>query len=477
MPIRRLNLRSLVRPPSRLRPWGPIVVCLTFGLGLPRSDGFAQGVASPASRVVGSTTPYNLHLVVTESALNRFVANQESEVDRIDDFVFGAKVDGEQFISRQLRLDLKPGFEQATAQFVLTGQIQSRTTGRTEQGAVHSLGYQEFVATKDVYFNGTEFSTRHATVMARSSNQPVGASTPLDGTFLARLGQKIALNRAEEQRPQTEAYARGKVADRVYPTFDGNVDRQLAMANQRLRDDLRTMLERARLLPTAQRTTTTEQHLHYAARFAQPAEAPPCPTPRTTLAGPHAASLYLHEELVNGLFDRFELAGKRTTDRELKTIFGRAREFLGGRDDTAEPAPSSGFSLPGMGALETAIEFDPVDPLRLRFRDNQGILEIRATVKPAGQSLLPPLRISVPLEFQNDLDSWRLVRGPIDIEPTSGGTLPDVARTLIRQAIEGDFPTFRLPRELTLPGWPANQPRPQLTQIQAADGWLAVSVD
>ena len=461
--------------------FGGVVVfalLLTCGRG---PEALGQGdVSGLAAPVVTSTTPYNIHVVAAEDFLNRFVARDEVEPGQVDDFVFGAKVDGEQWTSTQLRLDLRPSVESAYAAFVLTGQVQSRTVGRTDQGAVQTVGNQEFEATKDVFFNGRVFSTRHATVRARSSNQPVAASTSLDGTFLARLGQKIAMSRAEQQRPQTEAYARNKVAERVYPPFDTRIDEQLANANQQLTEQLVSRLQQANLLPVLERTMTTDFHLHHSALLVTPVDAGPFPVPRVAIAEPHGVSLYVQESLLNSLVDRLELRGKKTTDRELKAIFDRAENMFGGQPDEPPPLPPAnpGLALPGLGMnVATEIEFDRVDPLRFHFVQEQLLVEIRATFKPAGQALLPPLRISVPLQLRDEGATWHLVRGRVEIASTSGTPLPQVAENLIRQAIESDVRTARFPKLLPIPNWPAGLPALQLSSVRAADGWLAVSFD
>lgn len=429
--------------------------------------------------VVNLTTPYNWHLVVTEEFLNRFVAQDRLEPGRVDDFVFGAKVDGEQWSKTHLRLDLKPSPDKAAAAFILAGQVQTDTIGRTDQGAVRSIGHQEFLANKEIYFNGFEFSTRRAVVQARANNQAVAASTRLDGTFLERAAQKFAINRAQQQRPQTEAYARGKVVDNVFPAFDGSIDGQLANANHLLKTQAIPGLQQLKLMPVRQHVMTTDTHLHVAARTAVPIEDPEIPIPATPLAGPHAITLYLHESLPNSLIDRFDLRGKKTTDREIKSIFENLGKSMGGHlANVVPPRETTGNGFPGLpGGIETTIEFDDIDPFRIRFGTGQMLVEIRATFKPAGQNLLPPLLIRVPLQLRERTHDWELARGKIDIAPTNGQDLPDVAAGLIRQALESNMPPIEIPRELAIPGWPSTVPHLKLTEARAAFGWVAISFD
>ncbi|HUQ72797.1 MAG TPA: hypothetical protein VM165_24935, partial [Planctomycetaceae bacterium] len=114
--------------------------------------------STPLSVPSSSKTPFNLHVVASEELLNRFVSRSRVEPGEVDAFIFGAKVEGQQWTATQLSLDLRPGADRAHAAFILDGHVQSQTTGRTEQGAVHSIGRQQFHAVKDVYFDGAQLS-------------------------------------------------------------------------------------------------------------------------------------------------------------------------------------------------------------------------------------------------------------------------------------------------------------------------------
>lgn len=432
----------------------------------------SSGLYAQSQSYAPGTTPFNTQLVVSEEFLNRFIARQEVEPGRVDDFAFGAKVDGEQWTASQLRLDLRPNVEQAAAAFVLTGQIQSHTVGRTEQGAVQSQGWQEFIATKDVFFDGRQFSTRHALVLVRAMNQPIAAMTQLDGTFLQGLGQRIALSRAERQRPQTEAYTRDRVAERVYPKFDHTVDEQLSSAN----DKLKSAWDRAgstldKLITSQRRLVTTDEHLHLAARLLAAESADNYSIPQSSLSGPHALSVYFHESVLNHLVARSGLAGLKTSDRELKAMVDRAERLLPGIEPKDQP-PTSMSTL-----VETEIIFDDQNPLQFQLSASGLVISIRAQFKPAGQELLPPLLIEVPLRLVSQGDRWVLERGELRIASSSSQPLSKVSESLIRQALERDFPQREFPQTLTIPGWPAHLAPLRLSDVRGADGWVAIHVD
>ena len=48
---------------------------------------------------------------------------------------------------------------------------------------------------------------------------------------------------------------------------------------------------------------------------------------------------------------------------------------------------------------------------------------------------------------------------------------------MIRQAIQSDLPTVSFPATLDTRNWPADKPRLKVAELQAADGWLVVSLD
>jgi len=437
--------------------------------------GLSEPTAPPPSLSASAArSPFNLHFIVAEDFLNRFIARNQVEPGEVDDFILGAKVDGQQWTATQLHVDLKPSPERALALFILDGHVQSQTIGRTEQGAVHTLGRQQFHAVKEVFFAGQHLSTRHAAVHVRAENRPIGATTRLDGTPLQGLGSRIALKMAERQRPQSEEIARNRVVERVYPSFDKEIDQQLADANDRLDLQLRGLLRRANLLPTQQLARSNETHLHYAGRFVVPDSAVNPAVPTALLAQPHGITVQLHESLLNALLDRLNLKGRKITDREFRQMGAELRSLVrgGSEGDDASDSPPPAIKL------DTEIEFDAAQPLVLRFQKSQMELELRATFRPAGQPLLPALSITIPVRLERrPTDEWTLIYGDIAMRPLDGGELPAVTKTVIEQTLRADLPAVSFPAVLTSAAWPADKPRLKLAELQAMEGWLIAGID
>ena len=426
-------------------------------------------MGKPAARVPTplpsgpAVSHFNLHLVVTEAWLNRFVARTDQSSGVVDDFILGAKVDGERVTTSQLQLDLRPHAEQIAATFCLQGQIGTNTRGTTEQATVFSRSQQNFQATKDSFFDGNVFSTRHATISVRAQNQNVGAATRFDGTPLQPIVTPFVLKAAEQRRPQAEAVARDRVADRIYPEFDARIDRELAGLNDRLETSVRKPLRERNLLPSTQKCVSTDHELHYAARLSAEGREFEIVSPSGPLLQTEQLRLFIHSSLFEAAALRGGLAGLKTTDKQLDQMLRRMGLSTG----------SSG----GTGGVETQIEFDDQRPLSIVFENDELNLELRLILRPAGQNLLPPLTINIPFRLI-DQDGERLLRpGQLRVSSRDQGNIAPAIETLIRQTISSTLSDVPIPRTIGDASWYDGKTPPRLTTLRFKDGWLAVGLD
>lgn len=448
-----LSITALAVPASAQAPW---IARVTDAAPL------------PAGPPIGH---FNLHLVATEEWLNRVIARNDVTEGVVDDCILGAKVDGQQVTNSSLRLDIRPSPEQIAAAFVLDGTVCTQTRGLTEQATVFSRGQQKFQATKDIFFDGMVFSTRHAVVSVRARNENLGASTQFDGTVLQPLVSQFVLRAAEQRRPAAEEIARNKVADRIYPEFDKNVDTQLASANQQLETVVRKRLNELGLMPSAQRCRSTENELHYAVRIAAEADPFEIVSPSTPLLGAHGLRLFVHSSLFDAASLKAGLAGLNTSDKQLVRMLQR----LG-------LAPKESESDDRTSGIETAIEFDSQRPLTFIFDNDEMVVELRAKLRPAGQSLLPPLTLSLPFRVVEQ-DGQRLLRpGIVGVkargeEGRPPATLPPPIETAVREAISSSLKDVPLPGVLPESAWLPGKTPPKFTSLRFQDGWMAIGLD
>ena len=419
----------------------------------------------------------NVRLTVSENFLNRLVARDETKPGEVRDFILGAQVSGRQTTATRVRLDLLPGAATARGNLVLNGTTQSATTGVTPQAMVDVASQQEFVAVKEIFFDGMQFSTRHAVVHVRAKNQTLGAVTPLTGTLFGGIANRIAYREAERRRPEAEAVARDRVAERVFPEFDNAIDKQLATANDQLESKVRRVLRTINLMPTSQQVSSTDTAIHYSIQVATEAPTTAAPVFESRRNVDRGLSLMVHESLLNAIVARSGLKGMKTTDRDIKALIAPF-EYKSGKDELEAAEPPAG--LPGMENVVTDIEFDETDPLTIRLEQGRALVTLRAKFRPAGQDVLPPIAVTIP--YTNELvgDKFVVTPGKVQVallNKDEESTVPPLAMNLLSTAIEASLTKLAVGKVLPAFLWPIGGPLPQIVSVQTQDGWGAISVE
>lgn len=432
--------------------------------------------------------PANLHISVSEEFLNRLVARDDVQPGPVRDTVLGADVTGQQTTTSRLVLDLRPSLDRAHAAFVLTGDVQMQVTGTTPQARVDTAGQHHFVAMKDVFFDGRLLATKHATVFVQARNQTIGAMTPLSGSLFGGLAERIAYQTAERMRPESEAIARDRLAEKVYPIFDGEIDKQLSSANKLLEQQLRKRLELAQLAPSSQFVSTTDTRLEYGAVIGGKSVAAAARVPQITITedspkADGALRLKLHESLLNELIERTEFRRYQTTDKELQQ---QVAELLGGLPGVKVSMPVEkpatapfGLPLPGINVV-THIEFDEVDPLTVRLDQDRLTATIKAAFKPGGQKLFPPMTVTIEYRAVVEGGEVRLIaskpRAKTQGQEDSSRE-PTVAELTIQNSFAAALPNIEIDQTLAAAYWPHRSPAPRVASIKSRDGWMAVAID
>ena len=473
-------------PPPVVYPVAPYTVRrptsfqTSIATAQPQIPAVSQRIYGPAPAVPIAEQPApigNLRLTVSESFLNRVVARDETKPGEVRDFILGAQVSGRQTTATQVRLDLLPGAVKAHGALVLNGTTQSATTGVTPQATVDVASQQQFVAVKEIFFDGMQFSTRHAVVHVRAKNQTLGAMTPLTGTLFGGIANRIAYREAERRKPEAEAVARDRVAERVFPEFDNAIDQQLASANDQLESKVRRLLRTANLMPTLQQVSTTDTTLNYSLQVATDTPTTSSPAFEGRRNVDRGLSLMVHESLLNALVARSGLKGMKTTDREIKALIAPF-EYKTGKDELETARPPAG--LPGMDNVVTDIEFDESDPLTIRLEQGRALVTMRAKFKPAGQDVLPALAVTIP--YTNELigDKFVVIPGKVQVaalDKDDESSLPPLAMNLLSNAIEASLSKLATDRALPASLWPFSGSVPRIVEVQTQDGWGAVSVE
>jgi hypothetical protein len=419
----------------------------------------------------------NLRLTISETFLNRLIARTEQKPgEAVRDFILGADVQGRQTTETKLRFDLLPSTDKMRGVLVLNGITQAQTTGITPQAMVDVASQQQFVATKELYFDGLSLSTRHAVVHVQAKNQTLGAKTPLSGTLIGGIADRIAYREAERRKPAAEAIARDRVAERVFPEFDQEIDKQLATANDELEGTVRRKLREFNLMPSRQHVFSTDTYVSYSAQMAEELPMASTTALENQFNKDDGLCLLVHQSLLHSLIQRSGLKGLKTNDKQIRALF--APYELKPTNYEVEK-PLSSIQLPGMEDITTDIEFDESDPIRIRIEPGRTLVTMRATFKPGGQDLLPPLAITIP--YETELVGEKIIVTPGSVElalqsDDDSNMAQSLALKLTKQGIEANLVKLAFDRALPANLWPAAGPVPQVTGIRSDDEWSAFYV-
>src|SRR5262249_10577376 len=135
-----------------------------------------------------------------------------------------ANVTGSQTTVTNVGIRLVPSSGTAQFDIVANGDISSNTVGVTDQAQIYTQGNHSFVAAKRIVFDGDRFWTTPARINVSAHNSTVDAQTNM-GLF-SGIANGIAMRKAEEMRPQSEAIAASRVQDNVLPKFNAEVDKE-----------------------------------------------------------------------------------------------------------------------------------------------------------------------------------------------------------------------------------------------------------
>ncbi|MFO0918451.1 MAG: hypothetical protein U0872_09070 [Planctomycetaceae bacterium] len=455
------------RRPKRKAGWpvSNLGICLAI-LGLATQPICGQEFKDdplPARSPQASLAVPNLHLVVREDFLNRIAAGETVQTGDVQDTFEDTIIRGTQVTKSTFRVDLKPSSTQGRAWVVVDGQVNSNTQGYNSKAIVNTLGHQQFHAVKEVLFDGYQLATRHAEIQVRADNQSVGAVTHFTGRPLGPLVERVILNIAESRKVEANDFARQRLADELYPRFDGEIDQKLSEGNRLLKSTVQPWLRQTNTFPDRIQVLTTETHAHVAIAVAAALDMQTPPPVPSGLLADHGVSLYVHDSLLQGLVERFDLAGKKINTRDLPGF------KLGVENEQA---------LSGLPDLNVHIELAEVDPITVELLEDEARVVIRAGFQIGGQALLPALEIALTMQIREQGDQWEVHLTNVQVQhldgSSSGNSLAELA---VKKVIEANFTKQSFPRQLPANYWPEGKTPPEINSIRLSGGWLVIGAD
>lgn len=443
------------------------------------------GGSSPLQDVLTEQySNYNVRIMASESFLSRLLSDARVEQGQVRDFILGANVGGWQTTSSNVGVDIKPASDRVRFDLVLTGTVQSNTAGATTDATVYTYGYHTFRSTKEISFDGQRFTSAPALTYVNASNTTTGASTRLSGTLFAGIGQRIAMREAAARRPQSEAIARSRVADRVTPRFNEEADKAFNKATEDIQKEFNAGLKAAGIYPDEQQYLSTDSAVFISTRL-MPGGKLGGSAPERRLLASTGASLALHESVVNNTIDEIGFAGKTMSEEELRHHLEGFLSKALSRDfkfrAPAEAAAAEATPAPADAEAEEAakgmakLAFANEDPVRVQFGDGVLLLVIRAGLEREGQDPIPLHEISVPLRLSVSGESIVVSRDALKIVPVEGRFSP-VQQKVMNTRISNALPERTVSGKFKLKG-PSREVEARVTDITLVDGWISVSAE
>jgi len=417
---------------------------------------------------------FNLRVIVSDAYLNKLVNQSRNESGPVRDFILGADVYGNQTTHTDVGLKLIPSTWTAQFDIVANGVVASSTEGYTDQATISTLGNHVFTAMKRVTFDGERFSTRPATIGVNANNTTTDAETNINLPILRGIARGIAMGRAEEMAPESEAIAASRVRDKVLPRFNSQVDQEFLGYNSQVAARLEALRE-LNLYPDAKSWSTTASELKVATRLMGP-QALGGSDPGAAMYLGRGATVLVHDSLMDNYADTLDLAGKSLTEDDIRATVEAQLGKLLGRDfkfSNDKPAPADESTI-------RTIVFDKSDPLRMHAADGALVLTIRAGFKQEGKEDIPTQVVTVPLNFTVDVKNIVIETGDISIEAAepAGNPGQQLARAgVIRKKLDAAFPRRELERVSYIKRKNLPPVMTAVTRIRALDGWLGITYE
>jgi hypothetical protein len=358
----------------------------------------------------------------------------------------------------------------------LNGNINSNTAGVTPQATVYTQGNHTFTATKEINFDGLQFSTMPAVISVNPHNTTTGIATKFSGVpILGRIVNRIAADQVEEKRGQAEAIAASRVQDGVLPKFNQEVDRNFAEQGYKLNNEVFSGLRATGLFPDTFNYQTTDQLLTINARVMSPHQIAG-DEPESRFLTATGATALVHETALNNALDQMGLAGQTVTEPELKA---KIEAFI-------SKATNKPFKFQAPDPVKTsddeeekslnAIIFAQVDPIRVKVVDNELTIVIRAGFKQEGKDDIPTQQISVPIGLEAVGQKIVAKAGNVVVEATEGQGGGIGVRAVVKRKIQSVLPDRVVDGKVEMKT-PDKTVVAYVSKLKLVDGWIVIGLE
>jgi len=414
---------------------------------------------------------YNLRVVASEKFLNKIAGYEYTDNGPVDDFILGAKVDGNQTTKATVGIDLTPSEKNIAFYMTVDGITQTNTVGVTDEARVNTSGYHTFKATKAIKFDGDKFTTAPAQISVNANNTTTAIRTEYSGIpIFGGIADSVAKREVAARKGRSEAIARERVSSRVLPEFNSEAEAEFKKYSDTIKNDVNPKLHEAKLFPTARSYTTSDKEMWISTRLMSEMELGG-DDPTFSATSSKGIAIHLHETLINNSLARMPIGGRTLNEDELMAELSASLKQLGldlnlkkGEGEESDP---------------TQFVFPKKDAIRVRIDSGELTLILQAGLKTDDEEI-PTQNISMPLTFEVEGDNLVISAGDVAVSPVERPRNPvvQIARAgIVRTKIQKALPTRKVDRKFDLKRKQGGPVDLAIAQVKPNAGWLSIVIE
>lgn len=321
----------------------------------------------------------NAYIHVTSGILLSRLEQRQVTRDPVYDVILGTSLQGEAMAHTNVTPQLLPSEQGIEVALHFHTRAFTNTTGTNNAATAYNRGLTKIHGRKQILLTPERFFTNNAHAHANTTSEIVGFK------WDRPIGERIARQRAAEQKPTTERISEKKAADRARMQFDRQVDRQVVRFESQYRQALQQQLPLLPQQPTGLRFRSTHNTMVAEATFGTGAanSHPPSLLMNGSCQG---IAVQIHESLIGETLSRLNdtLAGQSLDEKDWSK---RLAEFIPAR---AVPAESLKVSN---NRRQWKLGMPKEEPLKIEMVDQAVKVSLKIDAFQVGESKYPGMLI------------------------------------------------------------------------------------
>ncbi|WP_145084870.1 hypothetical protein [Anatilimnocola aggregata] len=315
----------------------------------------------------------NVRVAISAELVNRMLPKEARQFEYVQDYIQGARVEGNSEASTKLRLVLLPDRLRWRMGLEANGQVASDTSSTKGPATFYQNGVSSYRVRKMLLVDRRGVRMFNAEAEAQANNNLLDYETSYDGIpLLGSIARAIAISQYDAAQDSARLEVEGKIQGRATSRIDQAVAEQLKKGKENFQTKLLEPMRKLQLEPTAVDMETTHERLIARYRLAGH-EQLSSHTPRPQAPGDSLLSVQVHETALNNILNRLNLSGRRIELRELY------REVTSVFSKDVPPPPDD---LPE----DVFVTFMDSDPVRVDCDEGRVRLTIRIESLEHGKS-------------------------------------------------------------------------------------------